>query len=394
MRVRTIVPLLAMMATGFPLAISAQTAPQPAAAQGCSNEQVSAVIDDTGARLRQLNADSQPRLRARLRELAQKRGWTDAELQTQGLTVLQDERTTVLDGQAGQLLMRLDQLGDEGRAQGSACKRLEDARIAAAQLVEVTNERSTHVLARIDAALRPAAPAVAIAPPVAALPKTEARPARAAPPPPVQTEVTAQARPKAPPAPSPPASSWGAETVREAQPSPTAMAELPRPLDPGELGFTPDDIRAAGRGIFGTISAELASVIDFAFTNYGRPSGYVIGGEGGGAFLAGLRYGEGTLVTKLAGERKVFWQGPSVGYDFGLAGSQVMFLVYNVTDVEQLYSRFAGVDGSAYLVGGVGITFLKKGPIVLAPIRTGLGLRIGANIGYLKFTPTLSLNPF
>ena len=135
-------------------------------------------------------------------------------------------------------------------------------------------------------------------------------------------------------------------------------------------------------------------MIDYAFTKYGKPSGYIIGSEGGGAFLAGLRYGDGNLVTKLAGERKVYWQGPSVGYDFGAAGSQVMFLVYNVTDAEQLYSRFAGVDGSAYLVGGVGITFLKKGPIVLAPIRTGLGLRIGANIGYLKFTPTPSLNPF
>src|SRR5690606_777338 len=110
--------------------------------------------------------------------------------------------------------------------------------------------------------------------------------------------------------------------------------------------------------------------------------------------LAGLRYGDGRLVTKLGGERKVYWQGPSVGCDVGLAGSRVMFLVYNLQNEEDLLARVIGVDGSAYIVGGVGVTFLKKGPIVLAPIRTGLGLRVGANVGYLKFTPTRSINPF
>jgi hypothetical protein len=110
--------------------------------------------------------------------------------------------------------------------------------------------------------------------------------------------------------------------------------------------------------------------------------------------LAGLRYGEGRLVTKAIGERKVYWQGPSLGYDFGLEGSRVMFLVYNLRAPEEMFARFAGLDGSAYLVGGVGITFLKRGPMVLAPIRTGLGLRLGANVGYLKFTPEPRLNPF
>ena len=135
-------------------------------------------------------------------------------------------------------------------------------------------------------------------------------------------------------------------------------------------------------------------MIDYAFQKFGRPTGYVLGDEGGGAIVAGLRYGKGQLVTKLGGERTVYWQGPSAGLDFGLTGSRVMFLVYGIDDHEQVFQRFTGIDGSAYLVGGVGITFLRRGKVTLAPIRTGLGMRFGANLGYLKFTPQLSLNPF
>ena len=178
-------------------------------------------------------------------------------------------------------------------------------------------------------------------------------------------------------------------------PAPEWIPELPPRLPQAEeLEFTSEDIRTAGRGFFGSISAELAGVIEYAFQTYGRPNGYILGSEGGAALLAGLRYGDGRLVTKLAGEQKVYWQGPSVGTDFGLAGSRVMFLVYNLREPDELFARFIGVDGSAYLVGGVGVTFLKKGRLVLAPIRTGLGLRVGANVGYLKFTPQPSLNPF
>jgi hypothetical protein len=193
------------------------------------------------------------------------------------------------------------------------------------------------------------------------------------------------------PAPAPAAPAWKTETTQA--PSPAADVP-PRAIDLADAEFTEEDIRAAGRGFFGTISAGLASVLEYAFKSYGRPTGYILGNEGGGAFLAGLRYGDGTLVTKRAGERKVYWQGPSVGYDFGVAGSRVMFLVYNLRDGEELFTRFAGIDGSAYLVGGVGVTFLKKSRLILAPIRSGVGLRLGANIGYLKFTPTPSLNPF
>lgn len=163
---------------------------------------------------------------------------------------------------------------------------------------------------------------------------------------------------------------------------------------PVEETFTSDEIRAAGRGLFGTISAEIAGLIDYAVSAYGSPNGYILGTEGGGALIAGLRYGKGTLVTKVLGSRDVHWQGPSVGYDFGLSGSRVMFLVYNLREPDDIYRRYTGVDGAAFVIGGAGITFLKKGPVVLAPIRTGLGLRLGASIGYLRFTPTARLNPF
>ena len=110
--------------------------------------------------------------------------------------------------------------------------------------------------------------------------------------------------------------------------------------------------------------------------------------------MAGLRYGEGMLYTKYAGSHRVYWQGPSVGYDVGAEGSKVMVLVYNLADPQQIYQRFAGVDGSAYIVGGVGLTYQKSGDLITAPIRAGVGLRLGANIGYLKYTRTPTWNPF
>jgi hypothetical protein len=126
----------------------------------------------------------------------------------------------------------------------------------------------------------------------------------------------------------------------------------------------------------------------------GRPSGYILGKEGGGAFIAGLRYGSGRLHTKLAGSSRIYWQGPSIGTDLGVEGARTMILVYNLKSPEAIYDHFGGVDGSAYLVGGVGVTFITDGTVILAPIRSGLGIRLGANIGYLKFTPERTWNPF
>ena len=158
--------------------------------------------------------------------------------------------------------------------------------------------------------------------------------------------------------------------------------------------YSSREILEAGRNFFGSVSQGLASVVEHAFKKQGRPNGYILGEDAGGAFVAGLRYGEGMLYTKDAGTHRVYWQGPSIGWDAGAEGSKVMMLVYNLRDPEEIYQRFGGVDGSAYLVGGVGMTFQKSGPIIVAPIRSGVGLRLGANIGYLKYTRRPTWNPF
>jgi hypothetical protein len=158
--------------------------------------------------------------------------------------------------------------------------------------------------------------------------------------------------------------------------------------------YSSGEISGAGHRFFGRITEGLANVIEHAFKRGGRPNGYILGEEGGGAFIAGLRYGEGTLHMKDGTRQKVYWQGPSIGYDFGAEGSKTMILVYDLDHPSLMYSHFGGVSGSAYLVGGVGLTFLKNDDTVLAPIRSGVGLRLGANLGYLKFTRAPTWNPF
>jgi hypothetical protein len=158
--------------------------------------------------------------------------------------------------------------------------------------------------------------------------------------------------------------------------------------------YSSNEIVDAGHRFFGAVTKGLAGAIEYAFQKQGLPNGYILGQDAGGAFIAGVRYGEGFLYTKDAGVHRVYWQGPSVGYDMGGDGSKVMVLVYNLRDPYDIYQRFVGVDGSAYVVGGVGLTFQQSGDVVTAPIRTGVGLRLGANIGYLKYTPTPTWIPF
>jgi hypothetical protein len=158
--------------------------------------------------------------------------------------------------------------------------------------------------------------------------------------------------------------------------------------------FSPEELVDSGHRFFGTVSRGLALTIQEAVRRWGLPNGYILGQEGSGAFIGGLRYGEGVMYTRNAGDRKVFWQGPSVGFDFGGDGARTMMLVYNLPAVEALYQRFVGVDGSAYFIGGFGLTALAAENIVVVPIRSGVGARLGLNIGYLKFTPQATWNPF
>lgn len=158
--------------------------------------------------------------------------------------------------------------------------------------------------------------------------------------------------------------------------------------------FTVAEIVTAGHNFFGQVTEGLATVVEHAVGNYGLPNGYILGQEASGAVVGGLRYGDGTLYTKNAGQHPIYWQGPSIGLDLGAEGNRTMMLVYNLPSVDAIYSRYAGVAGSAYLVAGVGMTVLAGKGMYIVPIVSGVGARLGLNIGYLKFTPTATWNPF
>ncbi len=362
---------------------SAQSAPKT-----CAQSDISAAMAAMSGKLKKNNQDNQARLMARLRELAKARGWSEAETEEKGLDLLEDDETRAQDETSSHLLSQIDQLG-QGSDTAPSCAKVEELKALAAQLIEVTSAKAAHISAKLDTELKGARQVVATpAEPKAELPPVvKSEPKKAAPP-----AAAEPARPPAKPA-------WETQTATAVKPNDAYVPPAPGPIapaavDPAALEFSVDDIRAAGRGFFGSISAELAAVIEYTFKSYGRPTGYILGTEGGAALLAGLRYGDGQLVTKLEGERKVYWQGPSVGYDFGLTGSRTMILIYGLQTADDMYQRFGGIDGSAYLVGGAGVTVLKKGPIILAPIRTGVGLRLGANVGYLHFTSRPRFNPF
>ena len=158
--------------------------------------------------------------------------------------------------------------------------------------------------------------------------------------------------------------------------------------------YSPEEIVTAGHNFFGKTTGGFAKVVDHSFGYAGAPTGYIVGEEAAGAFMGGLRYGEGVLHMKNGHQQKVYWQGPSLGFDFGGNGSRTMVLIYKMQSPEQIFDRFGGIEGAAYLVGGAGVNFQRSKELVLAPIRTGIGARLGANIGYLKYTRQPTWNPF
>lgn len=180
---------------------------------------------------------------------------------------------------------------------------------------------------------------------------------------------------------------------------PAAAQQSPRSAPPPQAQgkpdtFSTDELVGNGHKFFGSVSRGIAMSIEEAGRRWGQPNGYILGQEAAGAFVGGLRYGEGTLYTRNAGDRRVFWQGPSLGFDFGGDGSRTMMLVYNLPSTDAIYQRFGGIDGSAYLVGGFRMTGLIANDIVVVPISAGVGARLGVNVGYLKFTPEATWNPF
>jgi hypothetical protein len=158
--------------------------------------------------------------------------------------------------------------------------------------------------------------------------------------------------------------------------------------------YQEDDLLGAAEGVFGKGAEGLGKLIEDILKKQGSPNGYIVGREGGGAFVVGLRYGSGTLHHKVEGQRPVYWTGPSIGLDAGANAGSTFVLVYNLYDTEDLYKRFPSGEGVAYLVGGFNASYLRRGDMVLIPIRVGAGLRLGANVGYMKFSKKQRWLPF
>jgi hypothetical protein len=158
--------------------------------------------------------------------------------------------------------------------------------------------------------------------------------------------------------------------------------------------YQQDDLIGAAEGVFGKGAQGLGLLIEDILKKQGRPNGYIVGREGGGAFLVGLRYGSGTLNHRVEGEKPVYWTGPSIGPDAGASAGNTFILVYNLYDTEDIYARFPAAEGAAYLVGGFNASYLRRGNIVLIPIRVGAGLRLGANVGYMRFSKKQRWSPF
>jgi hypothetical protein len=160
--------------------------------------------------------------------------------------------------------------------------------------------------------------------------------------------------------------------------------------------YSADEIVQKASDFFGATTEAVAKAIEKVFAEKGRPNAYIVGSEGGAAIAVGLRYGEGDLYMKRNGNRttKVYWQGPSVGFDLGANVSKSFVLVYNLPNPNAIFERFPGIDGSAYFVAGIGVNYQQNGNIILAPMRTGVGLRAGANVGYLAYTKERNILPF
>ena len=200
----------------------------------------------------------------------------------------------------------------------------------------------------------------------------------------------AQPTPSAAPAPS--AENVDGDLVKEGDPAATAAPSAATAANSGET-FKQDDLIGAAEGVFGKGAEGLAKLIEKILKEQGEPNAYIVGREAGGALVLGVRYGSGTLYHKVEGERPAYWTGPSIGFDAGANAAQTFVLVYNLHDSEDLYKRFPAGEGAAYLLGGFNASYMRRGDVVLIPIRVGVGARLGANVGYMKFRKKQSWVP-
>ncbi|WP_448586716.1 DUF1134 domain-containing protein [Thermaurantiacus sp.] len=178
-----------------------------------------------------------------------------------------------------------------------------------------------------------------------------------------------------------------------AAPAGAADPAAPAAAHPDRRAYTLEEVIAAADRALGKGAEGLGKAIERIFAEEGRPNGYIVGREGSGAFGLGLRYGKGTLYSKVEGNRTVYWQGPSLGVDIGGDASNVFILVYDLHDTEQIFARYPAVEGRAYLVGGVSVAYHALAGVRLVPVRLGAGWRLGANVGYLHFTKRRRILP-
>lgn len=198
------------------------------------------------------------------------------------------------------------------------------------------------------------------------------------------------------------APSIGAAPVAQGDPTAAPPAEraaaqaASNSVQAGQRGGTyrQDDLIGAAEGVFGKGAHGLADLIKDLLAKQGEPNGYIVGREGGGAIVVGVRYGSGTLYHKVEGQKPVYWTGPSIGLDAGASAGNTFVLVYNLYNTDDLYHRFGAGEGQAYLVGGFHVSYLRRGDVVLIPVRMGVGLRLGVNAGYMKISRTSRWFPF
>ena len=183
---------------------------------------------------------------------------------------------------------------------------------------------------------------------------------------------------------------WSEQSAEEAASAQVASANVDDPA----TTYREDDLIGAAEGVFGKGAEGLAQMIKKLLADQGEPNGYIVGREAGGAFVVGARYGSGTLFHKVEGEMPVYWTGPSIGFDAGANAGSTFVLVYNLYDTEELYERFPAAEGQAYLIGGLTASYVRKGDVVLIPIRMGAGLRLGVNAGYMRFSKKQRWLPF
>lgn len=193
-----------------------------------------------------------------------------------------------------------------------------------------------------------------------------------------------------PPVQTPPAAAPQASTVPPGNGTPVE----PAGAADNSTTYHEDDLIGAAEGVFGKGAEGLADMIKGLLAKQGEPNAYIVGREGGGAFVFGLRYGSGTIYHKVEGTQPVYWTGPSLGFDAGANAGSAFILVYNLYDTEDLFQRYGAGEGQAYLIGGFHVSYLRRDNVVLIPVRMGAGLRLGANIGYMKFSHDQNWLPF